>query len=214
MSNSDSNNCPLCSAESDVFFERKKQKFFICRNCDGIFPDRALIPDSTAEKSRYEEHINDVENEGYQKFVSPIVSSILQEQNSRGKGLDFGAGTGPVISKLLKEKGFQILQYDPFFHNYPELLKDQYDYIVCCEVIEHFNNPPKEFQLLKSMLRPGGKVYCMTDLYNPSIEFDNWYYKNDITHVFIYQEKTIHYITERFQFSDLKIEGRLIRWTG
>jgi hypothetical protein len=63
------------------------------------------------------------------------------------------------------------------------------------------------------MLLPEGKIYCMTDLYNPSIEFNNWYYKNDITHVFIYQEKTIHYITERFQFSDLKIDGRLIRWT-
>ena len=55
-----------------------------------------------------------------------------------------------------------------------------------------------------------GKLYCMTDLYDKSINFHKWYYKNDSTHVFIYHKNTIHWIKEKFGFSNVTIEGRLI----
>ena len=126
------------------------------------------------------------------------------------KGLDFGAGTGPVISKILQDNNFEIAQYDPFFHNHPELLKKRYDYIACCEVIEHFYNPRKEFQLLRNLLQPNGKLYCMTDIYDQTIDFEKWYYKNDPTHVFIYHKKTVEWIKDKFGFSDVTINDRLI----
>ena len=47
----------------------------------------------------------------------------------------------------------------------------------------------------------------MTDLYDESIGFHKWYYKNDPTHVFIYQKKTIEWIKNNIGFSDVKIEG-------
>jgi len=98
-------------------------------------------------------HNNDVNDSGYHKFVSPIVNAVLNDFLPEHKGLDFGAGTGPVISKLLTDRNYQIKQYDPYFFNLPELLQKKYDYIVCCEVIEHFYDPDKEFQLLKSLLK-------------------------------------------------------------
>lgn len=172
--------------------------------------DKNLRFDSVAEKSRYEEHINDVEDNGYQKFVSPITVAILNDFSTSDKGLDFGAGTGPVISKLLNESNFSIKLYDPFFHNYPKLLDNKYNYIVCCEVMEHFFYPKKEFELLQNLLQPNGKLYCMTDLWDKSIDFHKWYYKNDQTHVFIYTKETIYWIQKELNFSNVTIDGRLV----
>jgi SAM-dependent methyltransferase len=205
--------CPLCSGTSKIFYSRKTSYYLVCLICQGIFPERKSFPGPKEEKARYLQHINDVDNEGYQKFVSPIVNAVTGDFGVSHRGLDFGAGPGPVISKLLKDKGYYIAQYDPFFHYYPVLLEQRYDYIVCCEVIEHFHNPAKEFQLLKELLREKGKLYCMTGIYNDKIDFGKWYYKNDLTHVFIYQSVTIRWIKEKFKFSNVIIEGNLITFT-
>lgn len=206
--------CPLCAKPGTVFYQYKEKLFYQCTHCYGIFMDAAYQPSPENEKIRYEEHNNDTEDKKYQQFVSPITSAIIRDFKPKHKGLDFGAGTGPVISKVLIEHNYQIKQYDPFFSNYPELLNDQYDYIACCEVIEHFSNPYKEFGLLKRLLLPNGKLYCMTDLYNENIDFHNWYYKNDQTHVFIYHEKTIQWIKREFEFSHLTLEDRLITFSN
>ena len=210
MQNKTIPHCPLCDSSGDIFYQYNKLLYYQCNNCYGIFVDESIKPDREAEKIRYQEHNNDVNDKRYQKFVSNITSAIMRDFTKNDKGLDFGAGTGPVISKVLKDNDFSIVQYDPFFHNYPNLLDEKYDYIACCEVIEHFYNPPKEFRLLKKMLQKDGKLYCMTDLYDKSINFHKWYYKNDSTHVFIYHKNTIHWIKEKFGFSNVTIEGRLI----
>ena len=158
-------------------------------------------------------HNNDVDDIGYQQFVSPITSAVMNDYSSEHKGLDFGAGTGPVISKVLTDNQFNIKAYDPFFHNHSQLLNETYDFIACCEVIEHFYAPSKEFSLLKSLLKPNGRLYCMTDIYHENIDFHDWYYKNDPTHVFFYQQQSFVYIKEEYGFSDVFIDGRLITFT-
>lgn len=178
-----------------------------------LFMDKDLYYNSEQEKGRYEEHHNSVEDKGYQSFVTPITNGIFRDYKPTDIGLDFGAGTGPVISKLLEDAAYQIKQYDPFFHNYPELLEDQYDYIACCEVIEHFNDPYKEFELLKRLLKPGAKLYCMTSVYDSTIDFDKWYYKNDPTHVFIYRKETLEWVAQQLDFSKLTIEKNLVTFT-
>ncbi|MCK5682868.1 class I SAM-dependent methyltransferase [bacterium] len=204
------NQCPLCNSKSTIFYQYKKNLYHQCNNCLGIFPDKSLVLDSESEKARYKEHNNDVEDKNYQKFVFPITASILRDFTQKHVGLDFGAGTGPVISKVLEDNGFNIRKYDPFFHDYPELLKNKYDYIACCEVMEHFHDPKKEFCLLKQLLKPNGKLYCMTDIYDKSIDFHKWYYRNDATHIFIYHRNTIHCIKKEIGFSNVSIDGRLV----
>lgn len=155
-------------------------------------------------------HHNDVNDPRYQKFVRPIVESVVKYCQKAHVGLDFGCGTGPVISKLLLDQGYKIEQYDPFFRDQPGLLDEKYDYIVCSEVIEHFREPAKEFKLLRALLNPGGKLFCLTERYSPEIDFDGWYYKNDPTHVFFYQDRTFEWIRDNFHFPALTIEGRLV----
>ncbi|MFW5427416.1 MAG: class I SAM-dependent methyltransferase, partial [Methylophagaceae bacterium] len=156
---------------------------------------------------------NDVDDKGYQQFVSPITSSVLRHHIPEQVGLDFGAGTGPVIAKVLADHGFKLDLYDPFFHNNSELLAGQYDYVVCCEVMEHFYKPDEEFALLKRLLKPNGRLYCMTDLYHEDIDFPNWYYQKDNTHVFFYHLRSLEYIKQQFGFSDLSVDGRLVTFT-
>lgn len=202
--------CALCSQGATPFH---RQEFFCCPECRGIFRPGHLHLGPVEEKARYENHNNDIHDPAYRQFVSPITGSVLKDYTPAHTGLDFGAGTGSAISEVLSEKGYQISQYDPFFHDHPELLERKYDYIVCCEVIEHFHDPHKEFGLLKRLLLPGGALYCMTHIYSPDILFENWYYKNDPTHVFIYQKETIEWIGSKFGFSSVKIENRLIKFT-
>lgn len=208
----ETNYCPLCNSAGTVFYQFKKRLYHQCNNCYGIFVDKNLILSSAAERLRYGEHNNDIEDDGYQNFVYPITSAILRDFTKNHKGLDFGAGTGPVISKILIDNDFLIRQYDPFFHNHHNLLEEKYDYIAACEVIEHFHDPKKEFSLLKKLLLQNGKLYCMTNIYNESIDFHNWDYKNDQTHVFIYHNKTVHWIKEECGFSNVTIEGRLVTY--
>jgi len=202
--------CPLCSHPSAFFYEDTRGKYFRCKECCGVFLDRAFLLSRNEEQARYEEHNNDIDDVGYQKFVSPITNSIMRDFTPDHDGLDFGAGTGPVITKVLTDHQYCIKLYDPFFHNEPALLGKQYDYIACCEVIEHFHYPSKEFALLRGCLRPGGKLYCMTDLFHDALDFKNWYYRNDPTHVFIYCERTCEWIKETFNFSSVTVDGRLV----
>lgn len=155
-------------------------------------------------------HQNDIFNEGYRNFVSPIVEAITNRYSVRHKGLDFGSGQTSVIAHLLKEQGIVADQYDPIFKNNPNLLNDKYDFISCCEVVEHFHNPYKEFNLLRSLLNPNGELFIMTELVNENTDFASWYYKNDFTHVFFYSTKAFHYIVKEFGFSDVTINNRLI----
>jgi hypothetical protein len=45
--------------------------------------------------------------------------------------------------------------------------------------MEHFQNPDEEFQLLYELPEQNGTLICMAHLYDPSIDFQRWYYKND-----------------------------------
>jgi len=204
------NKCPLCTSKSDFFHETDNKIYNKCSCCKAIFLLPEFYLSAEKEKKHYLKHNNDVFDVNYQKFVSPISDYVLSNRSINDEGLDFGAGTGPVISKLLSDKSFSIHQYDPFFHTQKDLLNNTYNYIVCCEVIEHFHFPYKEFELMHKLLRPGGDLLCMTEIYNETINFEKWYYKNDPTHVFIFQKASLEWIKDHFNFKELKISNRLI----
>lgn len=203
-------NCPMCKTKSPLFYSSKKKRFFECSHCLGIFASKDFLPDDALEVERYTAHNNDVNDPRYREFVRPITSHIEKYFGPTHKGLDFGSGTGPVITVYLREKGYEIETFDPFFDNRPEVLNHTYDYIACCEVIEHFHKPHEEFKKLRNLLKPNGKLFLMTDPYHDAIDFQNWYYKNDPTHVFLYRNETFQWIQKEFNFKSVEIKGRLI----
>ena len=207
--------CPLCKLNDNFeYYNGNEGIFYRCNTCDLVFKASIHYPSQKTEKERYLTHNNDITDIGYQNFVSPIVEAVATDFPTNALGLDFGAGTGPVITKMLSDKGYSLTLYDTFFHPNREALKLSYNFIVCCEVMEHFHNPDKEFSLLKGLLKPNGKLYCMTDLFSTTTNFENWNYKNDKTHVVFYSETTLKWIQQTFNFSEVKIDGRLIVFTS
>lgn len=204
------NFCPLCKGKKIIYYCYRKRTYYKCEKCHSISLCKNDHLSNEEEKKRYLEHNNNIEDSRYQDFVIPIVSAILNDFKEYHKGLDYGAGTGPVITKMLTDHAYNIKPYDPYFHNFPDYLKEEYDYIVCCEVMEHFYNPYNEFKRLKNLLHENGKLYCKTELFKEGTDFKTWYYKNDPTHVFFYTEKAIFWIKNHFYFKNVSIENRLI----
>lgn len=203
--------CRLCDTEGLIFSKYDGREYYNCPVCKSIFMNPRDYVTSEAEEERYKEHNNDVYDSRYQEFVAPIVRAVQGDYRPDSIGLDYGCGTGPVISKLLRDDGYELNLFDPFFANYPENLKIKYNYIVSCEVIEHFHSPKEEFHKLHSLLKPGGAIFLKTELYNEEIDFGNWNYKNDQTHVFFYQKETLEWIRKHYEFADLVIEEKYIK---
>ncbi len=205
--------CPLCNSNGRAYYQDERNQFYLCENCDGIFRDSGQFLNFSDEKKRYLTHISNINDSGYYKFVSPIIKEVKNHFSKGNVGLDYGCGHTPVLSEHLKREHYKMAVYDAVFFNEASVLKTKYDFIVCCEVMEHFYDPSFEFKQLYELLRPNGKLICKTHLYEHKIEFDKWYYKNDPSHVFIYQLETLIWIKDHFQFNDVKIDGRLITFS-
>ena len=50
----------------------------------------------------------------------------------------------------------------------------------------------------------------MSELLPKDMSFNDWYYKNDPTHVIFYSEENLKWIKENVGFSEVRIDGRLI----
>lgn len=200
--------CRLCGNSANFFYE-DKQRYFHCHECDAIFTAFQDLLDRQSEKERYELHTAEIDA-GYKKFVFPLASRVMNDFSKDAQGLDFGSGRSQIVAKVLQENGYAIKPYDPFFLNDIDLLTKTYNYITSCEVIEHFYNPKKEFELLRTLLKEKGRLYLMTELYDDTINFSTWYYKNDPTHVFFYSIKTIQFIQKKFEFKSVRIDKRVI----
>ncbi len=202
--------CTLCGSQTSSFSVVHTQEYYKCTHCHSILLHSSYFLTAIEEKQRYDIHNNDVHDVGYQKSVFPIVSSVTENHTKAHKGLDFGSGSGPVVTMLLRNQGFNVQTFDPFYDPNPLALKQKYDYIICSEVMEHFYIPAKEFKLLHSLLKTNGMLYCKTNLYDETTNFDTWWYKNDPTHVFFYTEKTIHWIKKKYNFREASITKNVI----
>lgn len=199
--------CTLCGS---ALINKIDEYYYDCDTCKAILLDEKYYLSTEEEKAIYEAHINDVNDIRYQNFTSPITNFVLQNFLAEHKGLDFGSGTGPVISSELVKKSYDIVQYDPFFAPNHKLLNQSYDYIASCEVFEHLYQPQLEIGRLNSLLNNKGCLLIMTILYHKDIDFKTWSYRKDPTHVFIYRKETMEYIAEKMNLEIEVITDRFI----
>ncbi|PIU01257.1 MAG: hypothetical protein COT74_01775 [Bdellovibrionales bacterium CG10_big_fil_rev_8_21_14_0_10_45_34] len=206
--------CILCKESADLFFtdERTRQSYLHCICCDLRFLNPSFRLDPLDEKDRYLTHNNDVNDSRYQNFVSPLYQLIKANIHSTSTGLDYGCGTGPVLTHLLSADGYDIALYDPYFMPDQSVLDAKYDFIFAVEVAEHFFDPASELLRLKELLKSGGNLMFMTLIYSADIDFGSWYYRRDPTHVCFYSEHTFNWIKEQHGFKSFKNFGNRIAW--
>lgn len=189
-------NCLLCGSKSNIF----EDEYFQCNHCGLIFKDPKNFLDSTQEYSRYQFHHNDVHDEGYVNFLKKLIDPIKDQLKSNTTHLDFGSGKKSWYQEYLKKENYLSEVYDLYFYPNKNVLNKKYDLITCSEVVEHFQKPDESLELLFSLVEEHGYLAIMTSLVNEEVNFKNWWYKNDPTHVVFYTEKTMNYLASKYQY--------------
>jgi len=107
--------------------------------------------------------------------VRSLVLKMIHEYNLNGSVLDYGAGKGELLQKFHQEGRFTKLSGTDLFERPTELPKpidwysqdlneeinlknEQYDVVVCTEVIEHLENPRLVFRNIHRLLRNQGTL--------------------------------------------------------
>ena len=150
------------------------------------------------EKAEYDLHQNDEQDPGYRRFLSRLTIPLMRKVFPGATGLDFGCGPGPALSSMLREQGYNMYQYDPFYADDPSVLNRSYDFICATEVVEHLREPRQTFTQLFSLLRAGGWLGVMTKLLRSQAAFRNWHYIRDLTHICFYSRHTFKYLAQTY----------------
>jgi hypothetical protein len=117
------------------------------------------------------------------------------------RGLDYGSGPGPTVSTMMRERGFLMNDYDPFFAPDEAALAGTYGFVTCTEVIEHLRRPVETFACLDGLLEPGGLLGVLTGVLEDDAAFSSWWYHRDLTHVCFYRPETLDWLARRFGWS-------------
>ncbi|MCF6317698.1 MAG: class I SAM-dependent methyltransferase [Proteobacteria bacterium] len=197
--------CPLClNINIEYFIQDSFREYWQCQNCSLVFVSQEQRLNAHEEKSIYDRHENSPNDMGYRNFLNKLLIPLIKKLRPGSRGLDFGSGPGPTISAMLKELGFDVVDYDIFYANYNELLQQKYDFITCTEVLEHLYYPHKEITLITNMLQEKAYLGIMTKRVINKARFATWHYKNDPTHVCFYCDKAFEYIADYWDY-DLEI---------
>jgi len=211
VSNNYSTACPLCNTNQKlVFLPDKEREYYRCSCCDLIFVSRECYLSEYEEKARYDSHNNDPDDPRYRNFFKQLLTPLLAILPSNSYGLDFGSGPGPTLSLMLEEYGHKVDLYDKFYAQNDAVFQNRYDFITATEVVEHLPNPLKDLEVLVKILQKGGILAIMTEIVFPQLDFRNWYYKNDPSHVCFYSEKTFVYLANLLGLEIVTISERVI----
>ena len=168
--------------------------YYLCGVCDLVFVPPEFHLEPAAERDRYLAHNNDSEDLGYRRFLARLWNELKPRLSPGASGLDFGAGPGPVLVEMMREDGFDVALYDPFFAPDEGVLESRYDFITCTETAEHFANPRHELERLKRILKPGGWLGGMTGMLPAGTDFPEWHYHGDVTHLCFYSRKSMEWM--------------------
>lgn len=198
--------CPLChEAKAVESFHRDIQREYVrCQQCGLVFVPPEYFLSLEAEKKYYDLHNNNPGDSNYRKFLGRLAQPLLEQLPPGSRGLDFGSGPGPTLSKMLARAGLPTAIYDPFYCDDSLVWNQNYDFITASEVVEHLRRPHFELSRLWSLLRPGGILGVMTKRVIDRQRFSTWHYKNDPTHIAYFSETTFRWLADSWN-ADLQI---------
>jgi SAM-dependent methyltransferase len=184
--------CKLCLASGCVPAGRNKHREFVhCQNCGLVLVPRDYWVSESEERARYAHHDNSPANEGYVKFLGQVADVVAELGPVSSRVLDFGSGENAVLADLLRQRGFACAAYDPVYGLGQAALRERYDIVVLCEVIEHLRDLRAEMLTLKACLGPGGRVVVRTQCYPSVAELPTWWYARDATHLNFFAPRTL-----------------------
>lgn len=141
-----------------------------------------------------------------------MMDNILPFISKKNVGLDFGCGALTALSEIFQKKEIHLDSFDLYYHPNHSIWNCKYDFIIISEVIEHLHNPEDTMTSLKKILNPNGKIFIKTKFRKESIEFANWFYKRDLTHIQFFNPKSLELFANRLGFAFSEIGPDLYLW--
>ncbi len=197
--------CKICGSKNVINYKHPTfdMLFHECRDCEVIYKDEKNRISLKDELDVYNLHENTIDNIGYVNYLSNFVDATLASRLKTGHILDFGSGPNPVLKYILETKyNYKVDIYDYFYHEDEAVFKSKYDAITSTEVFEHLWEPKEILDKLYSSLKPNGILAIMT-LFHPKdqIEFFDWFYIRDPSHVTFYTPKTFEMLGKMYGFT-------------
>jgi SAM-dependent methyltransferase len=179
-----SNECPLCnfkisgssftSIKSICLFGGGELKRYQCPECSLIYGPLKMLKLSDYELTQeYEMHYS-IYDEG-DSTDAELKAFLMLEPNKAGSYLNYGAGSWSKSIEILLKDGWSVYSYEPhesankkteyFIKSKKELMNLKFDGIFTNNVIEHLKDPINDFNFLKSLLKPNGKISHATTCY-------------------------------------------------
>ena len=203
--------CLLCNSNlTESFYRDSYREYLKCSNCDFVFVPQIFHLTEEDEKARYDTHNNDPEDDRYRNFLSQLLNPLQKIIPKNAHGLDFGSGPGPTLSLMLEGRGYSVDLYDKFYARKDTIFDRQYDFITASEVVEHLKQPLAELSRLMGLLKRNGILAIMTQILTLQIDFEQWYYKNDPSHVGFFSEKALNYLSQKWQAELYVITERVV----
>lgn len=190
--------CIVCRGQDAGHLQTvASQTYWRCPDCRATFLDPKARLGPEDELAHYRHHRNDPDDPRYRRFLAKLSGPLLTRLTPGQTGLDYGCGPGPALAAVLREAGYPVALWDPFFAPDDRVLEEIYDFITCTEVAEHMFDPAAEFDRLGAMLRPGGWLAVMTCFQTEDARFGAWHYRKDPTHVVFYRAETFRVIARQ-----------------
>lgn len=205
--------CPLCAgSELSDHARHRRRTLWHCECCGLLFLGAEAHPSPEAAAERYRLHRNSLDDAGYVRMLRTLIDPVLARVASGARGLDYGSGPRPVAAELVRREGFKCDAYDPVFA--PEPPRPPYEFVLACEVAEHFLDPAAEFARLRSLVAPGGLLGVRTEFWSEAADLvkpaapATWHYLSDPTHVVFYREKCFRWLAAHGHWTMEWSDGR------
>ena len=184
--------CHICGSGTESFIDEASGiLYYQCDNCDTIFKSPEIYQSIAQQKSRYDLHNNDENDEGYRAYYQRFLDFVLPHTSDVKKALDFGCGRSTLLANMLKSLNIDTDVYDPIYHPDTAYEEKKYELIVSTEVFEHLHDPKAVFTSLSACLNSNGYLAIQTQFHPKDVAlFKKWYYHKDPTHIVFFTPKT------------------------
>jgi 2-polyprenyl-3-methyl-5-hydroxy-6-metoxy-1,4-benzoquinol methylase len=183
----------------------EKHDLVKCRDCGFVFMRQIPTPDEL--EKHYAGYVYK-----HDQYISPLTLKVydklldeFEKYRNTNRLLDIGCGVGFLLEQA-KKRGWDIYGTE-YSQKAIDICRDKgiemkkgsidsstfnkkdFDVIISIEVIEHLNNPNREIEEIKKLLRNGGLFYCTT----PNFNSLNRYYLKDKYNIIGYPEHLTYY---------------------
>ena len=199
--------CPLCGGDTNIFYigkilNRYNVEYFKCNKCTLISTEKPhWLQEAYSESIASADTGIMVRNVTNSEWVNMILQLFYRNKT---KLLDWGGGYG-VFVRMMRDLGYEFLWYDKYADNllargFEYNGEERMDIVTAFELLEHFEKPGDELDLIFSKT---DVLICSTllyDEYSDSKSFGEWWYVCPDTgqHIVFYSRKTMEYIASKY----------------